>query len=104
MVPSPPRRGQEQGLHRIVHIGEISQLLTFPHLEVLTFEKETDPDPEKGLPGVLHPHPRAVRVRQPEGTGTQVVDIVIQDVIPLPGHLVDPVDVHGAQEVFFIDG
>jgi len=54
--------------------------------------------------GVLDAHARPVSVGQPEGTGTDAVYVVVEDVVPLSGHFVDPVDVHRAQQVVLIHG
>ena len=58
---------------------------------------------EEGLPGVLDAHPRPVRVRQPQHGDADAVDLPVEQVVPLAGELVDPVDVDGGERVALVD-
>src|SRR3990170_400326 len=88
--------GHQESVYRIIHISEIPLLMPVPHIEGFTFNQQADPDTQEGLTSILHPHARPVGVRQAQGTGTDAIDVVVEDVVPLPGHLVDAVYVHRA--------
>jgi hypothetical protein len=51
----PPGR-QQKRLHRVVHVGEVAQLLPTPHLEGLPFDQAADPDADERLARILHAH------------------------------------------------
>src|SRR5262249_29958127 len=53
---------------------------------------------------VLHAHPGTIGVGQTQGARPDVIDVVVENVIPLTGHLVDAVHVRRAQEVSLVYG
>ncbi len=96
-------RCSQKRIHRVVHVVEVAQLRPVPeHLDLLSFDDLPNPPPQKGLPRIPDPHARPDGVRQPEGAGPDPVDVVVDDVIPLPGHLVDAVHVRGVQQMPFV--
>ncbi len=93
------RRDQAR-LHDIIDIGEVPPLGAVPvDLDRLALDELADPPAQEGLPGVPHPHARAVRIGQAQGAGADAIDVVIDDVVPLPRRLVDAVDVDGAHQM-----
>ena len=95
--------GQER-LDGIVHVREVAKLGSFPDLEGFAANELTDPDPKERLACVADSHMRSVGVGQPQGAGTNSVDVVVEDVVRLAGCLVDAVDVHGSHQVLLVHG
>ncbi len=95
-------RGQQERVHRIVHVGEIAKLLPLPHLEQFALQQQPDPDAQKGLACVFHAHARPIRVGQTKRARRNPENIVVQDVIPLARHFVDAVHIHRAQQVILV--
>src|SRR5207253_4625702 len=52
---------------------------------------------------VLDQHPGPVRVGQPQHAGADAVDVVVEDVVPLAGQLVDSIHVNGAGRLAFVN-
>ena len=55
---------EKEGVDGVVDIREVAKLFAAPDLERLVADGLRDPDPEEGLPRVLHSHVRAVGVRE----------------------------------------
>ncbi len=96
--------GQQQRFDAIVDVGEVAALFAAPDFDRLPLEQPADPDADECLPRVFDPHARAVSVRETQGAGGQIVNVVVQDVVELAGQFVDAVDVDGAERVPLIDG
>src|SRR5713226_7127170 len=91
---------REQRLDGVVDVVEVPQLgAVTEDLDLVAAQEVSDPHAQEGLPRVLDPHARAVRIGQPERHRAHSVDIAVEDVVPLAGHLVDAVDVGGPEQV-----
>src|SRR4030042_1064747 len=77
-VPLP----KEKSLNGIIHIRKVTQLTPIPDLERFLFNEKPNPDPQKGLPGVLDSHPGPVGIRQAQCTAPNPIDIVVKEGVP----------------------
>lgn len=97
-------RREQQCIHAVVDVGKIAELGAAPDFDGLVFEDLADPNAEEGLTGVFDAHARSVGVGEAEGAGLEPVNVVVEDVVPFPSHLVDAVDVDWTDGVQFVDG
>jgi hypothetical protein len=96
--------GEAEGVDGIVYVGKVAELLAAPNVEGMSLDEEAYPDTEEGLAGIADAHAGAVGVGEAEGGGANIVDVVVEDVVPFAGHFVDAVDINGAEEVVFVYG
>src|SRR6266705_2730684 len=61
-------RRHEECLYSVINVGEIAQLLSAPDLKSFVFYEKPDPEPQKGLAGILNAHVRAIRIGQTQDT------------------------------------
>src|ERR1035437_7684130 len=96
--------GKQKGLHGIVHIGEVAQLISTPHFEGFATQDLFDPDADEGLPCVLHPHVRADGVGEAQYRAPDAMHLAVEEVVLFAGQLVDAVDIDGLERMLFVHG
>lgn len=98
------QRSAHHGVHAVIDIGEVAELFAAPYFKRPAGEHLPDPHAEEGLAGVLDAHTRPDGVGEAQRAGADAVHVVVEDMVPFAGHLVDAVDVDGADGVVFIHG
>ena len=98
------QRGHEHGVGHIVNVVEIPHLQPVsPHLNPLAFNEVLDPYAEEGLAGVFHSHSRPIRVGEPQGAGSDTINVAVKDVVPFARHFVDAVHIRGMEEMALVN-
>src|SRR3989441_5248583 len=97
-------RRHEECLYGVINVCEIAQLLSTPDLKSFAFYEKPDPEPQKGLTGILNAHVRAIRIGQTQDTRPNSIRIVIQDMVLLPCPLIDAIHIDRAKPMLLIHG
>src|SRR5207245_2903869 len=94
----------EECLYGVINVCEIAHLLSTPDLKSFAFYEKPDPEPQKGLAGILNAHVRAIRIGQTQDTRPNSIRIVIQDMVLLPCHLINAIYIVRAKQMLLIHG
>ena len=98
---APARRNASGG---IVDIDEVAQLLPVAEdLDLIALDGQPDEPADEALPIVTEQLTGTVDVGQAQRARAHAEDVVVDQVIELAGHLVDAVDIGGANEMVLVD-
>src|SRR5207248_5396449 len=77
--------------------------MAFPYFEGFPLRNEPYPNSQKGLPGIFDAHARPVSISKSQRGCADSINVVVENVIPLAGHLIDSVYIDGPEEMIFVD-
>ena len=77
--------------------------MAVPDLKGFAFNEQADPNAQKGLAGILDPHAWSDSVCQAQGASAEAIDIIVKNMVCLPSHLINAVDVHRVERMFLIN-